>query len=380
MHTKRLWFLVGLLMTVAGAGLGSIGGAHSISDLAQRANLIVLAAASGTYTPGSAATVSLQVSRVVKGDPALAGGVIAASWSGGTGGMIGPLNPVQQAAGAGIWFLQGSPGAWTLLPVTDGAIELSMTFFPASTDPILSVYAYDPSASLSDKIASEISAAIEGANGAYIPQFNDLQLGSLDALQSPVIQLLYQRLSTSTLVRQRAQGLSGLIRAGAGAALANATQAESTFTEDPIENGVLLQSVRDYFRATDSSSVAALGQVATDSANPNLPFRRATAHALAGIHTISTLPYLAALLDDADALLRTEGIGGIASFANGLPIQTTAGVPGLAHLQLPPSAPYKTPATVANFALGPQAIQGDESAYLSFWRQWWLQNKAALGY
>src|ERR1035441_7706827 len=128
MHTKRLWFLVGLLMTVAGAGLGSIGGAHSISDLAQRANLIVLAAASGTYTPGSAATVSLQVSRVVKGDPALAGGVIAASWSGGTGGMIGPLNPVQQAAGAGIWFLQGSPGAWTLLPVTDGAIELSMTF------------------------------------------------------------------------------------------------------------------------------------------------------------------------------------------------------------------------------------------------------------
>jgi len=80
-------------MTVAGAGLGSIGGAHSISDLAQRANLIVLAAASGTYTPGSAATVSLQVSRVVKGDPALAGGVIAASWSGGTGGMIGPLTP-----------------------------------------------------------------------------------------------------------------------------------------------------------------------------------------------------------------------------------------------------------------------------------------------
>src|ERR1039458_5305292 len=162
MHTKRLWFLVGLLMTVAGAGLGSIGGAHSISDLAQRANLIVLAAASGTYTPGSAATVSLQVSRVVKGDPALAGGVIAASWSGGTGGMIGPLNPVQQAAGAGIWFLQGSPGAWTLLPVTDGAIELSMTFFPASTDPILSVYAYDPSASgMSREVATSGSTGID---------------------------------------------------------------------------------------------------------------------------------------------------------------------------------------------------------------------------
>jgi len=175
-------------------------------------------------------------------------------------------------------------------------------------------------------------------------------------------------------------GLSGLIRAGVGAALASATQGESTFAGYPIENGVLLQSVRDFFRATDPGSIAALGQAATDSTNPNLPFRRAAAHALAGIHTISTLPYLATLLDDADALLRTEGIGGIGSFANGLPIQTAAGVPGLAHLQLPASAPYRTPATVANFALGPQAIQSNESTYLSFWQQWWLQNKAALGY
>jgi hypothetical protein len=75
-----------------------------------------------------------------------------------------------------------------------------------------------------------------------------------------------------------------------------------------------------------------------------------------------------------------EAIGGLSSFANGLPGQTAAGTPGLAHLQLPVSGPYQTPETIANFAMGSQAIEQNESRYLTFWQTWWSQQRSQLGY
>lgn len=146
----------------------------------------------------------------------------------------------------------------------------------------------------------------------------------------------------------------------------------------PLEAGVLFNSIRNEFRSTDSTSVKILGQIATASTCPSQPLREAVAHALLAIHTTQALPYLAALLDDPNPALRGEGIGGLGSFANGLPVQTSAGAPSLAHLQRPPSGPYMTKTTVANFALGPAAAADDNR--LSFWKAWWLENRASLGY
>jgi hypothetical protein len=207
-----------------------------------------------------------------------------------------------------------------------------------------------------------------------------LQHGLLDQLQSPVVTVHYQRMSISPSTQQRILGLSGLIRSGSAAALASAAQAAPTLASYPTENGILLLSIRDHFRATDANSIAVAGQAAADTTNPSLPFRQAAAHALAAIHTAAALPYLDALLEDPDFNLRVEAIGGIGAFANGLPVQTSAGVPSLAYLQFPATAPYKTADTVANFALGTQAIAKKEASYLSFWRDWWLQNRAKLGY
>ena len=88
---------------------------------------------------------------------------------------------------------------------------------------------------------------------------------------------------------------------------------------------------------------------------------------------------MAALLDDPDPSLRVEAVGGIGSFANGLAVQTQAGVPSLAHLQFPAVWAYKNSDTVAHFALG-RAVADNESFYVSFWRSWWSQNRAGLGY
>ena len=370
--------IVGLLLAMS-PGYGSLGGARSLLDLEQNADLIVVATASGTFQAGSAGEISLQVARVVKGDPALAGSVVVVSVASGTPNTL-PAGATIAPPGSGLWFLQHSVSVWLLLPVVQGSAQLNMAFFPESAGPILSVYAYSPAAALSDKIASEICSAVEGANGSLPLQFYGLQNGLLDQLNSPVIVLHYQqRMSTSSSAQQQILGLSGLIREGNGTALAAAAQAASAFEAYPAENGILLRSIRDYFRAADAGSIATLGQIAVSSANPTA-FREADAHALAAIHSVASLSYLATLLEDPDTTLQAEGIGGLGAFANGLPAQTSAGGPSLAYLQLPANAPYRTADTLANFALGSSATQQNQASYLSFWKQWWTEERTALGF
>ena len=191
----------------------------------------------------------------------------------------------------------------------------------------------------------------------------------------------YQRLSISTVVTQRMLGLSGLIRVGSSAALVAATTAEPTVASHPVENGILTQIIPANFRSSDDSSIAALGAASADSPNSNPSFREAAAHALASIHTAATLPFLAALLDDPLAALRIEAIGGLGSFAIALPVQSSANMANLGYLRMSQgNNPYRTDDTIRNFAMGQKAISQNETKYLSFWKNWWSQNRASLGY
>jgi hypothetical protein len=81
-----------------------------------------------------------------------------------------------------------------------------------------------------------------------------------------------------------------------------------------------------------------------------------------------------------DRIIKGDGslAGGMGAFANGLPMQTRAGVPGLTHLQLPAAAPYRTDDTMRNFALGPDVIASNMDSYLGFWKQWWSVNRSVL--
>jgi hypothetical protein len=279
--------------------------------------------------------------------------------------------------GNGVWFLRTSPSGWAVLPVRQGFVLPSDLFFPQPPGPILSAYAYDPAASVSDKIASELSSAIESANGGNTSDgLLNLQLGGLlDQLNSPVIQLLYQRMSVSSQTGEAILGLSGLIREGNAAALRTAIGIAPAFGNYLLEAGVLFESIRDAFRAIDSNSVNILGRTAVDVTDLSLPLREASAYALRSIHTVDALPYLGALLNDPDVSLQSEAVGGFSAFTNGLPVQTTACVPSLSCLQRSPAALYRTPDTVSNFTMGPEAYRR-----ASFWKGWWAQNRSALGY
>jgi hypothetical protein len=322
MYTITFRSIVGAL-SLASLGYAALIFPQSVVDLENSANLIVVGSITGAFRTGPVQSFSLQVSRVIKGDPSLAGSVIAVNWNQISPSM--PLGTSMTASGTGLWFLQGSSSGWVLLPVVQGSAPLSMAFFPSSGGQVPSLYSYNSTALVADKLGSELSFAIENANGSYNYQLYSLLYGLLDELHSPTTSVLYQRMSVSLSIQQQILGLSGLIRSGSTSALHSAIQAASTFSAYPMETGILLQSIREYFRTADAQSITTLGQSATGLTNLALPFREAAAHALSAIHTPATLPYLATLLDDSDANLRVEAIGGIGAFANGLPSHTAAG-------------------------------------------------------
>jgi hypothetical protein len=366
-----------MLFATAAMAFGSLVGMPSLSYLQQKADLVVVGTASGDFQAGSG-LFSLAVSRVIKGDTQLASGTLPVIWP-NRAARTANSSGTRTAAGTGIWFLQASSGGWILLPVVSGDVTMDLTFFPGLSGAVLGAYAYDVSASLGQKLASEVCSATESLKGSYNLPLYALQYGEMDRLGDPVVATYYNRMAASSVAQQQMLGLSGLIRSGSGTALATATQAASLFEAYPRENGILLMSIRDQFRPEDTASIAVLGQTAVNSAITGA-FREAAAHALAAVHTLYTLPYLATLLGDSNPNLQVEAVGGMGSFANGLAIQTATGVPSLTHLQLSNAAPYRTSATMSNLALGRQAIAPNEAASVSFWQQWWSQNRAALGF
>ena len=347
---------------VAGGLYGSIVGTTSLADLAQAADLIAVGSASGR----------LQVARVLKGDSTISGTNIAVHWEPRDNVSFTPVS----VNGNGLWFLKRSSSGWKVIPIQDDGI-FNHTFIPEPSGPIVDAYAYNATASLADKVASEASAAIESSSDPA--QFSTIYYG-LDQLNSPVIQRLYTRLAASNNTSQKILGLSGLIRGGSTPALAAAAKLTASLGNYPLENGVLSNAIRDDFRAIDANSVQVLGQIATGSTGAGTLLREAAAFALRSIHTKEALPYLATFLDDANPGVRAEGIGGLSAFANGLPVQTPANVVSMAYLKYPASAPFQTDQTKANFAMGLESIAPNETVYLSFWKTWWAQNRAALGY
>jgi len=376
--TKTYLNIIVAMLLTAPIGSATLIAPRSLTDLTAGADSIVVGTAMRVSQGGNGVSLTLAIDRVLKGDVGMNGTIASVLW------VITPADAAQAvtptaASGPGIWFLQRASGGWTLLPVMQGSVPLSTSYFPVPPGPLVAAYAYGAASPLADKLACELGSAIESANGSYSIQMRTLHYGLLDQLGSSYVPVLYQRLAASASPAQRLLGLAGLIRGGSSGALVGLGQSASTLVANPKEGGTLLLSIRDYFRSTDTMSLNALAQL-EGSSDTNGALREAAAHALAAIHTVGTLPSLAALLDDVDSNLRAEAIGGLGSFANGLAIQTTSGVPSLAFLQFPASAPYLTPATKANFALGTRAIERNEASYLAFWKQWWAQNRAALGF
>ena len=59
--------------------------------------------------------------------------------------------------------------------------------------------------------------------------------------------------------------------------------------------------------------------------------------------------------------------------------QTPDNTVSMAYFQKQANAPYRTADTEANDAMG-SAVARDEARHVGFWKSWWVQNRAKLGF
>jgi len=366
------------LFIAAGTMCGTVTIPQSFSILLN-SDAIVVGSATGNFESGATAgdtSFSLKVVRVLKGQ--LASGQITVNFRGPITLGLSGVSLIQAASGDGIWFLKQVPGGWELVPVIQNG-PFGWSYYPASVSSSgpNGPFSYSPTASVQDKLASELAEAIINNDGTN-PQMWSLLSSAIDGLNAPITSQIYQQLAASPAIDNEMIGLAGLIRTESISAFSSAVALAPTFPTT-IAWQTLFDTIHERYRPTDSISVAVLGRAATDKSDPNIQFRFAAAHALARVHTKDALPYLATLMDDSNQELRTEGIGGLGAFALGLPVQTPASIPSMSYLQRS-STPYRNAETEANFTYSPFAIKKNEAAYLTFWKKWWTQNKASIGF
>jgi hypothetical protein len=302
------------------------------------------------------------VLRTVKG-AVNSGSVLSATWTPWT--QLQGSGSVLQNRDTGIWFLRQSGAGWSVLPIAIGAIQLNGVYIRVPSIPLPPAFTYVASAGSATKLAYELGAAALDASTAA-PLAHILAVGAADDLGPNVLSPIWSELSSSAVPLVRAIGLAGMIRVGSSTAVAalTVTGVAQGFGADAQEH--LSVAICGY-RPSDSAAIANLGLLTNRGYQQNVML--CAAHALRSIHSTSAVKALIPLLDSSSIRIQYEAIAGIASFANGLPVQTSANTADMSFMALPANAPLATADTRRNFPTL-RNFEKQPQVYLGFWKNW----------
>jgi hypothetical protein len=394
---KKSWPVILLFMVgiVTNRGACQADGVPSVAYLTWEANTIVVGRATLEKLSGDSATVTIEVDRAIQGqitpNTQIEVGVVNASSSCTIPSSAKPVTA--------IWFLSQKP---------DGTFSFanspkSQSCHPFDSDyetpdgPLPAQWAYPETAKPKDKLAYELAWAIE-SHPEGSPAAIAIKSDNLDGVSDESKADIYHKLHLSSAADAHFTGLLGLVKQGDANALGEVASNMAQFTQTPIttsytvngqatsvairdENGAPATQIGpiaisiDQIVDPDAATVDALGTLLQMQNSPQ-SIRYAAAHALANIHSGAAVTYLAPLLNSDDAVLRTDAIGGIACFANGVPAINPSKPDG--RVDLNKNSPFKTDATLSHFAMGATTISQKEAYYLNYWRGWWSANGAAV--
>jgi hypothetical protein len=364
-YSRLAVVLLGLyaLRVVAGPG-----GRFPVPGLAAKADAIVVGAVQSLAT-GATISATITVEQVLKGS-ILPGSSVFVAWTPEIPSTMlpAPSANARPKVGHGIFFLQRNPsGSWSLLPAAGGDVGWEDVYIrtplnaPAGVREVVGA-TLPPHPTPLDRVLAEMVTALEA--GAAVPY--DL-VGIARETRSTVLTAAFSRF-LSKQDRLLTVGLRGSLVSGDHSAIlaARRNYAALSSGRDWAE---LLQDVRSYYVSTEPHAIQVLGEVATDNTT-GMDLRTAAAAALARMHTQQSLPYLAKLLAEDNITLKTMAVGGLAGFANNVPIGS--------HEPAAGQWPYRTDDTIAHSVFDERLVSAREPYYVGFWMAWWQQNQSKL--
>jgi hypothetical protein len=342
-----------------------LAGAGTITDLAQRADAIVVGSvATGTDAPDHA-SLDIAVERLLKGEGLPAIVHVEHPWRRTVmlvdrGSPAVPINPGIR----GIWFLRRlAPSGWDVLVANGRDGFLPALCWPAA-EVLPAQYQYPPGAPLADALTFEVGAV---AKRGFAPE---ILLEAVHSLNTSAVQAVLSDFLQSPAPWVKSVALAGLLERGQAGSIAKLLQAWPAISKDDRSKRNVLTVLDISFRPEDPDSVREVATLAQTSTTP-AELRPALVKVLVAVHTREALPFLATLLRSDDPKDRMAGVSALASFANGCPAQTPETIRSLAHLTAPSSAPYQTPETLAHLGLHGSRTPEAEAELLSFWTTWW---------
>lgn len=361
---KQAALLILMIATLGYSVLGGPVGPAWIPDLAARADAVVVASVRAECSHGIV-NASIDVESVLFGS-VTPGSLISMQWT--VSGWPAPDGRLPDDHGL-LFLRRLRSGMWVLLPVTGGDIQWRDVFIPTPVEisagsRTVAAASLPRNPSTLDRVLVELVAATEA--GARIPV--DFVV-IFRAHRSPVLEAAFRRFVTTADPRLRIIGLRGLISVGDPAAVQRLRDEHIVLESSPFWASAL-QELNAYFVSTDPTAITGLGSMAVDPKAPQ-DLRTAAASALARIHTPGTLPYLALLLTDPSSALQAAAVGGLAGFANNVPIGSHE----------PAAGPwkYRTDDTIAHSAFDESLVRQRQAYYVGFWQDWWRQHHADLG-
>ncbi|HSB16148.1 MAG TPA: HEAT repeat domain-containing protein, partial [Bryobacteraceae bacterium] len=336
----------------------------TLDFLLRDASAIVVAGVEGNIVNGTAVG-NLVIERALRGE-LRPGSAVQLTWTGRQ--TVQPMSRPLHKDRALFFLRKDAGGHWEIVPGTTGNVEFDMLYFllPSGLKP--EEYRAGPGATIEEKVFLELAwAASVGwpPDRGAVYDLLDVFRGHLN---SPAARKTFTQFSRSHVDKVQALDLRALIAEGDLGALERVASEQDKLMASPFGRAIA-EDLRFYFRNAEAAAVRILGPLAT-SENTRQEFRIAAATALARVHTRESLQHLAGLLESPDLMLRTLAVGGLAMFANNVPVNS--------HHPAPGDWPYRTEDTIAHSTMDPNTIARNESYYVGFWKNWWFQNKETL--
>jgi hypothetical protein len=369
--TSRLNQFCSIAVTAA---VLSLLGPQARAELSGPVPVAQLAAGADTILTGTVITgrqsqgisyLTVQTERIIKGTTA-AGGVVSLFWE---STRQGSLPDIDVGGVHGLFFAQTSAGnRLTILSATVNPLDVRDTFFrlPPSASMLIP---YSPNDSVLSKLLRELLPAesYRRVTPGRSAEFNVVDNAAVGPPDSAALVETAQALLSSTAAADQVVGLQALLVQGNVLALAT-LEANQKLLATPSGAG-LAETLKQYYRNPDATGIALLGRISQTSGNPS--FANAALASLAMIHSRDALPYLVKFLDSTEPALLKYAVGGLAMYANNVPIGSFQPSSG--------PAPFRNADTIAHSAMDAAAIVKRPLYYSAFWKQWWSEHSAELG-
>lgn len=362
-------FVAMVLLLVSSATLltASPGASLSLGRLLGQSDAVIVGTITGAVRSGTDVAISVDVVRVPKG-PIVPGTSVQLTWS-AANSMDQHPDPGNYLNGrTELWFLKQNGAGWDVLPVSAGGllgVNVSIALPPGARPGL-----YDSAGkSTAGRLARDLAIAAEDPKTSIALAYIFMS-GAADDLDPAVLSQLWAETAASPLALTRAIGLSGQIRTGQPAALAVVTGLDPA--EIASHEKALLSNAVCAYRNGDNGGIDSLGKLADARYAQSL--QPCAAHALRSIHTRGTIQYLRRMLDSDSPQIQYEGVAGLASFANGLPVQTAANTVSMEFLKTAPNAPFASGETEKNFP-AIDTFHENPQAYIQFWKSWLTANR-----